>query len=255
MTDVIKPDEMLVKLEQDGYSLNISVVKDCLQSLVQTLMDIEVSQILDASRYERSANRRAYRNGYRTTIWSTPIGNIALRIPKLRRGTYYPERLLNDDEMAETLIPLVKLCLLYGINEDLLAKTLDKLNWITLSSYEIHQLCDNLRQIIGQTSSPDLIVGEETSLSYRKYLMLIRQQQKDQPHETRLEEDNVQLDEQFWEDFTRRMSQSGLIVESHQSVLASVNPYAQLQLDEHQAVLKPNFAIYIHPLIDYQLIA
>jgi putative transposase len=42
------------------------------------------------SRSERSAERINQRNGYRERDWETWAGTVELRIPKLRRGSYYP---------------------------------------------------------------------------------------------------------------------------------------------------------------------
>jgi transposase-like protein len=45
---------------------------------------------IGAERYERSEERATHRNGYRERNWETRVGDVALRIPKLRRGLYYP---------------------------------------------------------------------------------------------------------------------------------------------------------------------
>ncbi|MDD5264417.1 MAG: IS256 family transposase [Candidatus Bipolaricaulis sp.] len=50
----------------------------------------EVSGKTGAENYERSAERMAYRNGYRERAWDTRVGTIPLRIPRLRTGTYFP---------------------------------------------------------------------------------------------------------------------------------------------------------------------
>ena len=43
-----------------------------------------------ASRGERSPNRINQRNGYREWTWEMGAGTVALEIPKLRRGSYFP---------------------------------------------------------------------------------------------------------------------------------------------------------------------
>lgn len=43
---------------------------------------------LGAQRYERNDMRQTHRNGYRGRFGETQVGDIALRSPKLRRGSY-----------------------------------------------------------------------------------------------------------------------------------------------------------------------
>ena len=53
-------------------------------------MDFEIEQRTGAEYGERTGDRVNSRNGYRDRLWETRAGSIDLRIPKLRRGTYFP---------------------------------------------------------------------------------------------------------------------------------------------------------------------
>lgn len=83
--------ELFTRLEQLGLQLDKDILRNALQSVTETLMNLDVSTLLDADYYERSDTRAAYRNGYRKRVWKTQIGTVSLRIPKLRRGTYAPQ--------------------------------------------------------------------------------------------------------------------------------------------------------------------
>jgi putative transposase len=53
-------------------------------------MEFEVEQRTGAEYGERSSDRSNSRNGYRNRLWETRVGSVDLRIPKLRRGAYFP---------------------------------------------------------------------------------------------------------------------------------------------------------------------
>ena len=56
----------------------------------ERLMQLETDGLCGAASGERSAERTNQRNGYRDRDWQTRAGTVELRIPKLRRGSYFP---------------------------------------------------------------------------------------------------------------------------------------------------------------------
>ena len=62
-----------------------------LRFVVARLMALDVDQLCDASAHERSSDRMNYRNGYRSQAWETRAGRVDVKIPKLRKGCYFPE--------------------------------------------------------------------------------------------------------------------------------------------------------------------
>ncbi len=64
------------------------------------LMALEVEGLTGAAHGERSPERITHRNGYRERSWETRAGTVALKIPKLRKGSYFPG-FLEPRRMAE----------------------------------------------------------------------------------------------------------------------------------------------------------
>ncbi len=56
----------------------------------QRPVELEVGSLTGAGHGERSPERTNHRNGYRDRDWETKAGPVELRIPKLRKGSYFP---------------------------------------------------------------------------------------------------------------------------------------------------------------------
>ncbi len=84
--------------------------------LLQGLMEAEVSQQVGAERYERSDQRQTYRNGFRETEWETRVGELPLRIPKLRSGSYYPSFLEPRRRTERALLAVIQAAYIEGVS-------------------------------------------------------------------------------------------------------------------------------------------
>jgi transposase-like protein len=65
-------------------------LRQAAETVVQMLMEADVEGKIGASRHERSGERVTYRNGYRDRSLDARLGELHLRIPKLRQGSYFP---------------------------------------------------------------------------------------------------------------------------------------------------------------------
>jgi putative transposase len=81
--------EML--LASDG-SLSTSLA-EIVATAVQELIEAELTALIGAEPGERSPIRSNQRNGHRPKLVSTPAGDIEVGIPKLRKGSFFPELL------------------------------------------------------------------------------------------------------------------------------------------------------------------
>src|SRR5207249_3372322 len=66
------------------------VLREAMTLVLQELIELEASQAIGAGRYERTDDRTTHRNGSRARVLSTKTGDIELRIPKLRQGSFFP---------------------------------------------------------------------------------------------------------------------------------------------------------------------
>jgi transposase-like protein len=70
------------------------------------LMELEIEGLTGAPPGTRSPDRINHRNGYRDRDWETRAGTVELRIPKLRKGSYFPA-FLEPRRMAEKALTAV----------------------------------------------------------------------------------------------------------------------------------------------------
>ena len=65
-------------------------VRTAAQTIYQALIDAELTAVIGAGPWERSADRTTQRNGSRPRTLTTTAGDLELRIPKLRTGSFFP---------------------------------------------------------------------------------------------------------------------------------------------------------------------
>jgi putative transposase len=91
----------------EGADGDGDLLRTMLGSFAEALMSAQASMQCGAAYGERSDERENSRNGYRLRPWDTRAGTIELAIPKLRRGTYSPEFLLQPRRRAEQALVAV----------------------------------------------------------------------------------------------------------------------------------------------------
>jgi putative transposase len=77
------------------------LLREMIGFAAERLMDLEVGAVTGAAYGEKDPARRAQRNGYRDRDWETRERTVELRIPKLRKGSYFPG-FLEPRRMAES---------------------------------------------------------------------------------------------------------------------------------------------------------
>ena len=109
---------------------------------LQQLIELEVAAVLGAERHERSDDRLGYRNGYRPRLLTTQAGDIDLRIPKLRAGSFLPSILEPRPRVDQALYGVVMEAYIGGISTrkvDALVTSLGSGSGISKS--EVSRIC------------------------------------------------------------------------------------------------------------------
>ena len=101
MTDAMMSLKTLVEKTPDA-----DLLREMIGFAAERLMELEVGAVTGAGYGEKNPLRMAQRNGYRDRDWETRAGSVELRIPKLRKGSYFPG-FLEPRRMAEKALSAV----------------------------------------------------------------------------------------------------------------------------------------------------
>ena len=128
----------------------VDLIRDAVQLVLQELIETEATEQIGAARYERSDTRVTERNGSRPRLLTTQAGDIGLRIPKLRKGSFFPSILEPRRRIDQALYAVVMEAYVNGVSTrsvDDLVGALGATSGIKKS--EVSRICAGLDEVVG----------------------------------------------------------------------------------------------------------
>jgi putative transposase len=116
-------------------------LRDAVRWLLQELLEVEVSAQIGAERYERSPERTAQRNGYRSRPWDTRLGTLELAIARLRTGSSFPSWLEPRRRAEQALVAVAAEASVQGVSTRKVAALVQSLGSVGMSKSEVSRLC------------------------------------------------------------------------------------------------------------------
>jgi putative transposase len=95
---------------------DLDVVRRSVELVLQALIDTEATEVIGAELHERTPARTTQRNGARDRLLSTKAGDVELKIPKLRKGSFFPAVLERRRRIDRALFAVVIEAYVHGVS-------------------------------------------------------------------------------------------------------------------------------------------
>jgi putative transposase len=133
-----------------GLDQDVDFLRESVQLLTQMVIELEAEEQIGADKHERTPKRNNQRNGYRKRVWETRVGEIELRIPKLRKGSFYPSLLEPRRRTEKALLAVVQQAYIEGVSTRKVDDLLKALGLTGIDKSKVSRICKELDEVVEQ---------------------------------------------------------------------------------------------------------
>ena len=137
-----KTNIALAELVEKGADADL--LREMIQYVAQRMMDMDVESLCAAGYAERSPERLNSRNGYRERLWETRAGSVDLKIPKLRKGSYFPGFLEPRRNAEKALAAVIQEAYVLGISTRSVDELVKAMGMSGISKSQVSRLCTEI---------------------------------------------------------------------------------------------------------------
>jgi len=121
-----------------------TLLREMIGFAAQRLMELETETLCGAGHGERSEGRTNQPNGYRDRDWQTRAGSVELRIPKLRKGSYFPGFLEPRRTAEKALTAVIQEAYVQGVSTRSVDELVKAMGMEGISKSQVSRLCGEI---------------------------------------------------------------------------------------------------------------
>ena len=125
-------------------SADADLLREMIGFAAERLMELEVGAKTGADYHQKTSERKAQRNGYRERDWQTRAGNVELRIPKLRTGSYFPSFLEPRRATEKALSAVIQEAYVHGVSTRSMDDLVQAMGGTGISKSQVSRLCEEI---------------------------------------------------------------------------------------------------------------
>lgn len=137
-------DDMMTLRSLLEKSSDADLLREMIGFSAQRLMELEVQGLTGAEHGERSPERINHRNGYRDRPWETRAGTVDLKVPKLRKGSYFPAFLEPRRTAEKALTAVIQEAYIQGVSTRSVDELVQAMGMSGISKSQVSRLCGEI---------------------------------------------------------------------------------------------------------------
>lgn len=127
----------------------VDLIRESVRVALQELIELEATEHVGAAPYERTEDRVAERNGHLRRVLTTTAGDVELRIPKLRKGSFFPIILEPRRRIDQALYAVVMEAYVHGVSTRSVDDLVEAMGGTGISKSEVSRICARLDETVG----------------------------------------------------------------------------------------------------------